>query len=295
MEARRLLHRAPRCGASPPAPGARLLGAPPPSPPPQWRCLLQMSDSPAGSNPRTPESSGSGSGGGGKRPAVPAAVSLLPPADPLRQANRLPIRVLKMLSAHTGHLLHPEYLQPLSSTPVSPIEVSHSVAPRPAPSPFLPPLRGPTALLPALRGSVRHFALATLADWVMRDGEPGDRNLPSFRQASPWKGPLPRSRMVFSLIGFALGVTTGSLTFPRHPVSTPERIFPGLFPPPPPPPGFVLFEVRIARVLLRLCPIRLERMTPRHSRSQVFLPPTSLGALPGREGLLRERQRQPGL
>ncbi|XP_041529887.1 zinc finger protein 703 isoform X2 [Microtus oregoni] len=83
-----------------------------------------MSDSPAGSNPRTPESSGSGgsSGGGGKRPAVPAVVSLLPPADPLRQANRLPIRVLKMLSAHTGHLLHPEYLQPLSSTPVSPIE-----------------------------------------------------------------------------------------------------------------------------------------------------------------------------
>lgn len=54
-------------------------------------------------------------------------MSLLPPADPLRQANRLPIRVLKMLSAHTGHLLHPEYLQPLSSTPVSPIEVSWSL------------------------------------------------------------------------------------------------------------------------------------------------------------------------
>lgn len=143
MEAQRLLHRARRCGASPPAPGARLPGAPPPSPPPQWRCLLQMSDSPAGSNPRTPESSGSGSGGGGKRPAVPAAVSLLPPADPLRQANRLPIRVLKMLSAHTGHLLHPEYLQPLSSTPVSPIEVSLLVAARPAPAPFRPPLPGP--------------------------------------------------------------------------------------------------------------------------------------------------------
>ncbi|DAA14478.1 TPA: zinc finger protein 703 [Bos taurus] len=85
-----------------------------------------MSDSPAGSNPRTPESSGSGSGGGGKRPA---AVSLLPPADPLRQANRLPIRVLKMLSAHTGHLLHPEYLQPLSSTPVSPIELDAKKSP----------------------------------------------------------------------------------------------------------------------------------------------------------------------
>lgn len=81
---------------------------------------------------------------------MPAAVSLLPPADPLRQANRLPIRVLKMLSAHTGHLLHPEYLQPLSSTPVSPIEVSLPVAARPAPSPFGPPLPGlrPCSLRP---------------------------------------------------------------------------------------------------------------------------------------------------
>ena len=60
---------------------------------------------------------------------MPAAVSLLPPADPLRQANRLPIRVLKMLSAHTGHLLHPEYLQPLSSTPVSPIELDAKKSP----------------------------------------------------------------------------------------------------------------------------------------------------------------------
>ncbi|XP_028273694.1 zinc finger protein 703-like [Parambassis ranga] len=48
-----------------------------------------------------------------------AVVSLLTPLDPLRQAKRLPIRVLKMLSAHTGHLLHPEYLQPLTSAPVS--------------------------------------------------------------------------------------------------------------------------------------------------------------------------------
>ncbi|KAI4817208.1 hypothetical protein KUCAC02_009484 [Chaenocephalus aceratus] len=48
-----------------------------------------------------------------------AAGSLLAPLDPLRQAKRLPIRVLKMLSAHTGHLLHPEYLQPLTPAPVS--------------------------------------------------------------------------------------------------------------------------------------------------------------------------------
>nr|XP_020472584.1 zinc finger protein 703-like [Monopterus albus]XP_020472585.1 zinc finger protein 703-like [Monopterus albus]XP_020472586.1 zinc finger protein 703-like [Monopterus albus] len=48
-----------------------------------------------------------------------AVVSLLTPLDPLRQAKRLPIRVIKMLTAHTGHLLHPEYLQPLTSAPVS--------------------------------------------------------------------------------------------------------------------------------------------------------------------------------
>lgn len=54
-----------------------------------------------------------------------AAVSLLTPLDPLRQAKRLPIRLIKMLTAHTGHLLHPEYLQPLTSAPVS-IEVCRS-------------------------------------------------------------------------------------------------------------------------------------------------------------------------
>nr|XP_040053018.1 LOW QUALITY PROTEIN: zinc finger protein 703-like [Gasterosteus aculeatus aculeatus] len=52
-------------------------------------------------------------------PRPGAAVSLLAPLDPLRQAKRLPIRVLKMLTAHTAHLLHPEYLQPLTPAPVS--------------------------------------------------------------------------------------------------------------------------------------------------------------------------------
>lgn len=56
------------------------------------------------------------------KPRPGAVVSLLTPLDPLRQAKRLPIRVIKMLTAHTGHLLHPEYLQPLTSAPVS-IEV----------------------------------------------------------------------------------------------------------------------------------------------------------------------------
>ncbi|KAM9841138.1 zinc finger protein 703-like [Aulostomus maculatus] len=53
----------------------------------------------------------------GSRPGAP--VSSLTPLDPIRQARRLPIRVIKMLTAHTGHLLHPEYLQPLTSAPVS--------------------------------------------------------------------------------------------------------------------------------------------------------------------------------
>ncbi|XP_028851861.1 zinc finger protein 703 [Denticeps clupeoides] len=44
---------------------------------------------------------------------------LLAPADPARQEKRIPIRILKMLTAHTSHMLHPEYLQPLSSAPVS--------------------------------------------------------------------------------------------------------------------------------------------------------------------------------
>ncbi|RVE66083.1 hypothetical protein OJAV_G00122980 [Oryzias javanicus] len=47
------------------------------------------------------------------------AGSPLTPSDPLRQAKRLPIRLIKMLTAHSGHLLHPEYLQPLTSAPVS--------------------------------------------------------------------------------------------------------------------------------------------------------------------------------
>uniref|UniRef100_A0A670HV52 Zinc finger protein 503 n=1 Tax=Podarcis muralis TaxID=64176 RepID=A0A670HV52_PODMU len=53
----------------------------------------------------------------------------VPPSDPLRQANRLPIKVLKMLTARTGHILHPEYLQPLPSTPVSPIELDAKKSP----------------------------------------------------------------------------------------------------------------------------------------------------------------------
>nr|XP_033805712.1 zinc finger protein 703 [Geotrypetes seraphini] len=69
------------------------------------------------------------SAGGGRASPPAAPLPLLPPADPVRQASRLPIRVLKMLSAHGGHLLHPEYLQPLSSTPVSPIELDAKKSP----------------------------------------------------------------------------------------------------------------------------------------------------------------------
>ncbi|XP_061911219.1 zinc finger protein 703-like [Entelurus aequoreus] len=44
---------------------------------------------------------------------------LLTPQDPIRQSRRIPIRMINMLTAHTGHLLHPEYLQPLTPAPIS--------------------------------------------------------------------------------------------------------------------------------------------------------------------------------
>lgn len=104
-----------------------------------------MSTAPSLSALRSSKHSGGGGGGSGSAdPAWTSALSgncsghgpgsspagstkpfvhAVPPSDPLRQANRLPIKVLKMLTARTGHILHPEYLQPLPSTPVSPIEV----------------------------------------------------------------------------------------------------------------------------------------------------------------------------
>lgn len=63
------------------------------------------------------------SGSPGERIGQQSVHHCVSPADPSRQASRLPIKVLKMLTARAGHLLHPEYLQPLPSTPVSPIEV----------------------------------------------------------------------------------------------------------------------------------------------------------------------------
>ncbi|KAL3051572.1 zinc finger protein 503-like [Trematomus bernacchii] len=51
------------------------------------------------------------------------------PADPYRQASRLPIKVLNMLTARSGHILHPEYLQPLPSTPLGPIELDAKKSP----------------------------------------------------------------------------------------------------------------------------------------------------------------------
>ncbi|XP_051926805.1 zinc finger protein 503-like [Hippocampus zosterae] len=55
--------------------------------------------------------------------------SVSSPADPHRQAGRLPIKLLKMLTARAGHIMHPEYLQPLPSTPISPIELDAKKSP----------------------------------------------------------------------------------------------------------------------------------------------------------------------
>lgn len=64
----------------------------------------------------------------GQQPGA-AFLHPVPPSDPVRQAQRLPIKVLKMLTARSGHILHPEYLQPLPSTPVSPIELDAKKSP----------------------------------------------------------------------------------------------------------------------------------------------------------------------
>lgn len=98
------------------------------------RVPIQMRDPPGGPEPllrsQSPERSAADASGyphrsGAERPSVSTPTSCPSPSDPSRQAKRLPIRIVKMLTAHSGHLLHPEYLQPLTSAPVS-IEVSEN-------------------------------------------------------------------------------------------------------------------------------------------------------------------------
>lgn len=87
----------------------------------------QMRGLPGGPEPllrsQSPERSEDPRQGGADTSSAPTPTSYPSPSDPSRQAKRLPIRIVKMLTAHSGHLLHPEYLQPLTSAPVS-IEVS---------------------------------------------------------------------------------------------------------------------------------------------------------------------------
>ncbi|XP_076007264.1 zinc finger protein 703 [Genypterus blacodes] len=87
-----------------------------------------MRDPPGGPEPllrsQTPERSAADACGDPRRTGAEKSRQSTPthppsPSDPLRQAKRLPIRIVKMLTAHSGHLLHPEYLQPLTSAPVS--------------------------------------------------------------------------------------------------------------------------------------------------------------------------------
>ncbi|KAG7252854.1 hypothetical protein CRUP_000569 [Coryphaenoides rupestris] len=89
-----------------------------------------MITSPAVSFPRNSSTNPAWRNGTGAGSTVRIqAIHSASPTDPSRQANRLPIRVLKMLAARAGHLLHPEYLQPLPSTPISPIELDAKKSP----------------------------------------------------------------------------------------------------------------------------------------------------------------------
>lgn len=88
---------------------------------------IQMNNSPRGSDAHlrspSPECTSNDRCNSLPRGTKIQLVSVPSPSDPTRQARRLPIRILKMLSTHSSILLHPEYLQPLTSAPVS-IEVS---------------------------------------------------------------------------------------------------------------------------------------------------------------------------
>lgn len=92
------------------------------------RAPIQMRDLPGGPEPllrsKSPERSAADTSGdphrtGAERRSASTPTPCRSPSDPSRQARRLPIRIVKMLTAHSGHLLHPEYLQPLTSAPVS--------------------------------------------------------------------------------------------------------------------------------------------------------------------------------
>ncbi|XP_067083946.1 zinc finger protein 703 [Osmerus mordax] len=82
-----------------------------------------MNGSPGGSevqlHSQSPERTVNGRGSSLPRETKSLLVPTPSPSDPFRQAKRLPIRILKMLTAHSSHLLLPEYLQPLTSAPVS--------------------------------------------------------------------------------------------------------------------------------------------------------------------------------
>ncbi|KAE8591435.1 hypothetical protein XENTR_v10018446 [Xenopus tropicalis] len=90
-----------------------------------------MSNSPLGSGSRISHFTTESTDRGDERASFSsrAFIHTVPPSDPQRQAGRLPIKVLKMLTARGGHILHPEYLQPLPSTPVSPIELDAKKSP----------------------------------------------------------------------------------------------------------------------------------------------------------------------
>ncbi|KAJ1066570.1 hypothetical protein K5549_019336, partial [Capra hircus] len=88
-----------------------------------------IAESSASAGPRVRSAGAQPKADTASHPALPQSGRLLPLGHPLRQANRLPIKVLKMLTARTGHILHPEYLQPLPSTPVSPIELDAKKSP----------------------------------------------------------------------------------------------------------------------------------------------------------------------
>uniref|UniRef100_A0A8C9MGS5 Zinc finger protein 503 n=1 Tax=Serinus canaria TaxID=9135 RepID=A0A8C9MGS5_SERCA len=155
-------------------------------------------------------------GNNGSSAAAKPCFHAVPPSDPLRQANRLPIKVLKMLTARTGHILHPEYLQPLPSTPVSPIELDAKKSPLALLAQTCSQIGKPDPSPSSKLSSKSGFRVpsATCQPFTPRTGSPNSSSGSSGSEGGPGTTSISHSRISVSCAGINVEVN-------QHQESTP--------------------------------------------------------------------------